>query len=62
MGPHDLVYCREIAILDVPPILAQMHRDAVGAGLLRDNDGVSWLWISRPTRLAKGCDVIDVHA
>ena len=51
-----------VAILDVPPILAQMDRDAVGAGLLGDQRGEQRIRIGRAPRLPQRGDVIDIDA
>ena len=52
----------DVARLDVAPVLAQVHRDAVGARLLgnqRRRDGIG---IARVARLTQCRDVIDVDA
>ena len=51
-----------VAILDMPPVLAQVQRDAVGAGLLRQQRRVQRVGIAAAARLAQRRDVIDVHA
>ena len=56
------LHSAHVAILDVPPILAQMHRDAVGARLLGDQRGEQRIRIGRAARLAQRGDVIDVDA
>ena len=57
---------RHIAVLDVPPILAQMRRDAVRAGRLRCERGLhgTRLAAAKPaiTRLANGRDMVNVDA
>ena len=52
----------QIALLDVAPVLAQVHRDAVGPAqnrLVGRPDGVR---LNAATGLADGRRVIDVHA
>ena len=51
-----------IPILDMTSVLAQMHRDAVRAGLLRDQRCKQRIRIGRASRLPEGGDVIDVEA
>ena len=46
--------------MDVPPILAQVNRDAVGARLLREQRGRHRVGIASAARLAHGRDVVDV--
>ena len=41
-------HAAHIVILDVAAVLAQMQRDAVGAGLLRDQRGVQRIGIETP--------------
>jgi hypothetical protein len=53
---------RHVAILDVAPILAQMQRDAVGAGLLGEQRRLQRIGVSAAPRLAQRRDMIDVHA
>ena len=52
----------DVAILDVPAILAQMHRDVVGARLLGDQRGEHRVRIARAPRLAQRGDVVDVDS
>jgi len=49
-----------IRILDVPPVLAQMHRDAVGAAALGGRGSLHRVRFVRLARFAQGRDVIDV--
>jgi hypothetical protein len=51
-----------VAILDVPPIFAQMHRDVVRARLFGDQRGEDRVGIGRAARLAQRGDVIDVDS
>ena len=62
MRPHDLDDRRQVRVLNVPAVFAQMHRDAVGARLFGDDDRLARLRIARAARLPKSSDVIDVHA
>ena len=52
----------DVARLDVAPVLAQVHGDAVGARLLGDQRRRHGIGIARVARLAQGRDVIDVDA
>ena len=51
-----------VALLDVAAILAQVQRDAVGAGLLGHQRRLHRLRIARAALLAQRRDVIDVDA
>ena len=53
----DLV---EIAVLDMPPILAQMNGYAVGSGMLGDKGRLGRARVTGTTRLAQCCDMVDV--
>ena len=53
---------RDVAVLDVAAILAQMQRDAVGAGLSASERRVHRIGIARAPRLAQRRHVIDVDA
>ena len=59
---HDLVDLVEIMILDVPPVFAQVHRDAVGATSLGNLRRLGRSWVAGATRLPQSGDVIDIHA
>ena len=62
LGPHDLLQPREIGVLDVPTVLAQVHGDSVGAaglGFGRRKDGVG---LVGPPGLPDGRDMVDVDA
>ncbi len=51
---------RDVGILDVAPVLAQVQRDVVGARLLGDEGGVHRVGIARAPRLAQRRHVVDV--
>ena len=51
-----------VPVLDMAAILAQVHGDAVGAGLLRQQRGMDRIRILGAARLAHRGDVIDVDA
>ena len=53
---------RDVVVADVPAILAQMRRDAVGAGLDRQHRGADRIGMPSAPRVADGGDVIDVDA
>ncbi len=53
---------RDVVVADVPPILAQMRGDAVGAGLDRDLRRLHGVGMAAAARIADGRDVIDVDA
>ena len=53
---------RDIVVADVPAILAQMRRDAVGAGLDREPRGPHRIGMPSAARVADGGDVVDVDA
>jgi hypothetical protein len=44
----------------VTPVLAQVHGDTVGAGLLGQQRGVHRIRVLRAARLPDGGDVVDV--
>ena len=50
----------DVVILDVPAVLAQMHRDAVRAGRLAEARGLERIGLVGAARLPNGGDVIDV--
>ncbi len=52
----------DVVVLDVPPILAQVQRYAVGARLLRDERGKQGIRERRATYLPQRGDVVDVDA
>jgi hypothetical protein len=52
----------EVALLDVPAVLAQVDGDLVRAPHLREHGGLDGVWIDGAARLAQGRDVIDVDA
>ena len=51
-----------VALLDVAPVLAQVHGDAVGTRGLRRQRRLDRVRIVDPARLPKGGDVVDVDA
>jgi hypothetical protein len=51
-----------IPVLDVPAILAQMHRDVVSARLLGDQRGEHGVRIGRTAHLAQRGHVVDVDS
>ena len=53
---------RDIVVADVAAILAQMRRDAVGAGRDREQRGLHRIGMAPAARVADGRDVIDVDA
>ena len=53
---------RNIVVADVAAVLAQMRRDAVGAGLDREQRGLHGIGMPPAARIADGRDVIDVDA
>ena len=62
MSPQHRLYIVEVVILYVPAILAQMHGNAVGTGLLGDDDGIHRTRVRRSSSLSHSSDVIDIHA
>ena len=61
-GLHSQQQGRRIAIDDMATILAQVHRDAVGAGLLGDQRSMHRVGMPGATRLANSSNVIHVDA
>jgi len=49
-------------ILDVTPILAQVHGNAIGTGLLRQQCGLHRFRVATATGLTQGRDMIDIDA
>ena len=62
MRAHDLVDFIEIVILDMPAILAQVHGNAIGAGVLGNVRSLGRTRVARAARLPQRRDVIDIHA
>ena len=62
MCTHDLVDLLEVVVLDMPTILAQVHRNAVGTGPLRQMGRFRRTRIRRATRLPKRGNVVYVDA
>ena len=52
----------DVAVGDVPAILAQVRGDAVGAGLQRKVRGAQRIGMASAARVTDGGHVIDVHA
>ena len=61
-GLEQIAQRAHVLHLDVPPVLAQMQRDAVRAGELRGERGMHRIRIARAPRLPQRRDVIDVDA
>ena len=49
-------------VLDVAPVLAQVHRYVVGAGIQRLPGGFHRIGVSGASRLAQGCYMVDIHS
>ena len=62
MGLHAGGQARQIVILNVPPILAQMHGDAVGSGAFGQQCRLDRVRIARAASLTKRRDMIDIDA
>ena len=60
--PHDLFQGDDIAVLDVAPVLAQVHGDAVGAACLAEPGPLEGVGVGGAARLAHGGYMVDVHA
>jgi hypothetical protein len=52
----------DIGILNVPTVFAQMHRNAIGTTQMSLHGGPDWIRFIRATRLADGCNVVDIDA
>jgi hypothetical protein len=50
----------QIAILDVPPVFAQMQRNAVGSGRFRQQCGLHGVRVGSAARLPQGRYMIDI--
>ena len=48
--------------LNMPPVLTEMHGDAIRSGILRNHHRFRRARIGRATRLPERRDVIDIHA
>gem|GEM_PF-78035 len=59
---HRRAQPRQVGILNVPTILAEVHRDAVGATRLRLERRLDRIGLVCPTRLPHRCNVVDVYA
>ena len=62
LGAHDRLDAREVGVLDVAAVLAEVHGDAVGAAGLGLDRGLHGIGLVGAPRLADGGDVVDVHA
>ena len=51
-----------VLVADMPPILAQVSGDPVGAGRDRDLGGAHRVGMAPAARIAQRCDMIDVDA
>ena len=52
----------DIALLDMPTVLAQVQGNAVGARLFGLDGRLHRVRIARTPCLAQGCHVVDIHA
>ena len=52
----------DIVVGDVPPVLAQVRRDALGSGLCRHDCGPNRVGMVAAARVPDGRDVIDIDA
>ena len=52
----------DVAVGDVPPVLAQVRGDAVGAALQRKVRGAQGIGMASTARVTDGGHVIDIHA
>jgi hypothetical protein len=61
--PHlnNLAEQAEIAFLDVPPILAEVNRDAIGAAELSHDSRPDRVWFFAASRLPERRHMIDVY-
>ena len=59
---RELAQAAHVLVLDVPPVLAQVAGDAVGAAEMRLDRGPDRIGLVGAPRLAHGGDVIDVDA
>ena len=59
---QTLLHQREIALLDMSAVFAQMNRDTVRAGLLCDQRCRHGIRVTGQTCLPQRCDMIDVDA
>ena len=53
---------RHVGVADVPPVLAQVRGDAVGAGLDRGERRAHRIGMVAAARIAQGGDVIDIDS
>ena len=62
LGVDQLPCEPDVAVLDVAPVLAQVHRDRVGAGIFHQLRRVNRIGVTRSASLAQGSDVIDIDS
>ena len=59
-GRHRCGESRDVVVLNVPAVLAQVRGDAVGAGVLADRRTRNGVGMLAAARLSQRRDVIDV--
>jgi hypothetical protein len=59
---RELAQAPHVLVLDVTPVLAQVHGDAVGAAEVRLDGGPHRVRLARAPGLAQRCDMVDVDA
>ena len=59
---RKLTQAPHIFVLDMAPILAQMHRDAIGASEVRLDRRPHWIRLVGAAGLPHGCDMVDIDA
>jgi hypothetical protein len=59
---HLLAQPAHVLVLDVAPVLAQVHGNAVGAAQVRLDRGPERVRLVRPARLSQRRHVVDVYA
>ena len=59
---HEVAQAAHVLVLDVAAVLAQVHRDAVGAAQVRLDRGPHRVRLVRASRLAHRRHVVDVDA
>src|SRR5690606_9110056 len=58
---HHFLEQPDVALLNMPTVLAQMHGNTIGARLLRLDGGLHRIRIAGPTGLTQGRHMIDIH-
>ena len=61
IGPDSRPEDSDVRILNVPPVLPEVRRDAVSADFLADEGRLDWIGLVAPARLSQSRDVVDVH-